>query len=264
MDKLKIAIAGANGRMGRVLVEAVNNHPGAVLSGALEHAGSEALGLDAGYALGLKTGVSISDDVDKVLAASDVLIDFTRPEPTLKHLQKCVEAGKNIVIGTTGFDDAGKAAIKAAAEKIGVVFAANFSVGVNLTFHILDTVARVLNEGYDIEIIEAHHRHKVDALRMGEVIADALGRDLKECAVYGREGHTGERDTQTIGFATVRGGDIVGDHTALFAAEGERVEITHKASSRMTFASGAVRAAVWAAGKAGLFDMQDVLGLKNR
>ena len=269
MDKLKIAIAGANGRMGRVLVEAVNNHPGAVLSGALEHAGSEALGLDAGYALGLKTGVSISDDVDKVLAASDVLIDFTRPEPTLKHLQKCVETGKNIVIGTTGFDDAGKAAIKAAAEKIGVVFAANFSVGVNLTFHILDTVARVLNEGYDIEIIEAHHRHKVDApsgtaLRMGEVIADALGRDLKECAVYGREGHTGERDPQTIGFATVRGGDIVGDHTALFASEGERVEITHKASSRMTFASGAVRAAVWAAGKAGLFDMQDVLGLKNR
>ena len=269
MDKLRIAIAGANGRMGRVLVEAVNNHPGAVLSGALEHAGSDALGLDAGYALGLKTGVSISDDVDKVLAASDVLIDFTRPEPTLKHLQKCVEAGKNIVIGTTGFDDAGKAAIKAAAEKIGVVFAANFSVGINLTFHILDTVARVLNEGYDIEIIEAHHRHKVDApsgtaLRMGEVIADALGRDLKECAVYGREGHTGERDTQTIGFATVRGGDIVGDHTALFAAEGERVEITHKASSRMTFASGAVRAAVWAAGKAGLFDMQDVLGLKNR
>ena len=209
MDKLRIAIAGANGRMGRVLVEAVNNHPGAVLSGALEHAGSDALGLDAGYALGLKTGVSISDDVDKVLAASDVLIDFTRPEPTLKHLQKCVEAGKNIVIGTTGFDDAGKAAIKAAAEKIGVVFAANFSVGVNLTFHILDTVARVLNEGYDIEIIEAHHRHKVDApsgtaLRMGEVIADALGRDLKECAVYGREGHTGERDPQTIGFATVR------------------------------------------------------------
>ena len=258
MDKLKIAIAGANGRMGRVLVEAVNNHPGAVLSGALEHAGSDALGLDAGYALGLKTGVSISDDVDKVLAASDVLIDFTRPEPTLKHLKKCVEAGKNIVIGTTGFDDAGKAAIKAAAEKIGVVFAANFSVGVNLTFHILDTVARVLN-----------HRHKVDApsgtaLRMGEVIADALGRDLKECAVYGREGHTGERDPQTIGFATVRGGDIVGDHTALFAAEGERVEITHKAGSRMTFASGAVRAAVWAAGKAGLFDMQDVLGLKNR
>ena len=179
-----------------------------------------------------------------------------------------MERGTNIVIGTTGFDDAGKAAIKAAGEKIGVVFAANFSVGVNLTFHILDTVARVLNEGYDIEIIEAHHRHKVDApsgtaLRMGEVIANALGRDLKECAVYGREGHTGARDPNTIGFATVRAGDIVGDHTALFATDGERVEITHKASSRMTFASGAVRAAVWARGKKGLFDMQDVLGLAN-
>ncbi len=176
MTPLKIAIAGVNGRMGRVLVEAVNNHPDTVLSGALEHSGSEALGLDAGYAVGLKTGIAISDDVDAVLAQSDVLIDFTRPEPTLKHLQKCVEKQVNIIIGTTGFDDAGKAAIQAAGEKTGVVFAANFSVGVNLTFHILDTVARVLNEGYDIEIIEGHHRHKVDApsgtaLRMGEVIA---------------------------------------------------------------------------------------------
>ena len=256
MSALKIAIAGVNGRMGRVLVEAVNNHPDTVLSGALEHSGSEVLGLDAGFASGLKTGVAISDDVDAVLAQSDVLIDFTRPEPTLKHLQKCVEKGVNIIIGTTGFDDAGKAAIQAAGEKIGVVFAANFSVGVNLTFHILD-------------IIEGHHRHKVDApsgtaLRMGEVIADALGRDLKECAVYGREGHTGPRDPSTIGFATVRAGDIVGDHTALFATDGERVEITHKASSRMTFAAGAVRAAVWANGKKGLYDMQDVLGLKNR
>ncbi len=163
MSALKIAIAGVNGRMGRVLVEAVNNHPDAVLSGALEHSGSEVLGLDAGFASGLKTGVTISDDVDAVLAQSDVLIDFTRPEPTLKHLQKCVGKGVNIIIGTTGFDDAGKAAIQAAGEKTGVVFAANFSVGVNLTFHILDTVARVLNEGYDIEIIEGHHRHKVDA-----------------------------------------------------------------------------------------------------
>ncbi|HGG8145839.1 TPA: 4-hydroxy-tetrahydrodipicolinate reductase, partial [Neisseria meningitidis] len=175
----------------------------------------------------------------------------------------------NIIIGTTGFDDAGKAAIRAAAEKTGIVFAANFSVGVNLTFHILDTVALVLNEGYDIEIIEGHHRHKVDApsgtaLRMGEVIAGALGRDLKQCAVYGREGHTGPRDPSTIGFATVRAGDIVGDHTALFATDGERVEITHKASSRMTFAAGAVRAAVWVNGKTGLYDMQDVLGLNNR
>lgn len=267
MTQLRVAIAGANGRMGRVLVEAVMQHPQTVLSGALEHAQSEALGLDAGYALGLKTGVAISADVDAVLAASDVLIDFTRPEPTLNHLQKCVAQGVNMVIGTTGFDEAGKAAIQAAAQQIGIVFAANFSVGVNLTFHILDTVARVLNDGYDIEIIEAHHRYKVDApsgtaLRMGEVIANALGRDLKTCAVYGREGHTGARDPQTIGFATVRGGDIVGDHTALFAAEGERVEITHKASSRMTFASGAVRAAVWLGAQKGLFDMQDVLGLK--
>ena len=238
MSALKIAIAGVNGRMGRVLVEAVNNHPDTILSGALEHSGSEVLGLDAGFASGIKTGIAISDDVDAVLAQSDVLIDFTRPEPTLKHLQKCVEKG------------------------------VNFSVGVNLTFHILDTVARVLNEGYDIEIIEGHHRHKVDApsgtaLRMGEVIADALGRDLKQCAVYGREGHTGPRDPSTIGFATVRAGDIVGDHTALFATDGERVEITHKASSRMTFAAGAVRAAVWVNGKTGLYDMQDVLGLKN-
>ncbi|MFP5073528.1 4-hydroxy-tetrahydrodipicolinate reductase [Neisseria sp. WLZKY-1] len=268
MNPLKIAIAGADGRMGRVLIEAVSKHPDTVLSGALEHAASSALGRDAGYALGLNTGIAITDDAEAVIARSDVLIDFTRPESTLAHLQKCAAHNTNIVIGTTGFDDAGKAAIQTASEKIGIVFAANFSVGVNLTFHILDTVARVLNEGYDIEIIEAHHRHKVDApsgtaLRMGEVIAHALGRDLKECAVYGREGHTGERDAQTIGFATVRGGDIVGDHTALFAADGERVEITHKASSRMTFASGAVRAAVWANGQTGLFDMQDVLGLKN-
>ena len=270
MTVLKVAIAGANGRMGRVLVEAIHQHPDTVLSGALEHAGSEALGLDAGFSLGLKTGVAISSDIDAVLAASNVLIDFTRPEPTLAHLEKCAAAGVKMVIGTTGFDEAGKAAIQAAAEQTGIVFAANFSVGVNLTFHILDTVARVLNEGYDIEIIEGHHRHKVDApsgtaLRMGEVIADALGRDLKQCAVYGREGHTGPRDPSTIGFATVRAGDIVGDHTALFATDGERVEISHKASSRMTFAAGAVRAAVWLRGRdKGLFDMQDVLGLKNR
>ena len=270
MSALKIAIAGANGRMGRVLVEAVARHPETELAGALEHSGSDALGLDAGFALGLKTGVAISDDVDAVLSACDILIDFTRPEPTLNYLQKCVEHGVGMIIGTTGFDDAGKAAIQQAAEKISIVFAANYSVGVNLTFHILDTVARVLNEGYDIEIIEAHHRHKVDApsgtaLRMGEVIADALGRDLKQCAVYGREGHTGARDPQTIGFATVRGGDVVGDHTALFATEGERVEITHKASSRMTFAAGAVRAAVWLRRHPnGLFDMQDVLGLQHQ
>ncbi len=268
-QNIRVAVAGANGRMGRVLVEAVGRHPDTVLSGALEHAGSEALGLDAGYAIGVKTGVPISSDIAAVLADSDVLIDFTRPDVSAQLIAACAAQGVKMVIGTTGFDDAGKAAIQQAAEKAGIVFAANYSVGVNLTFHILDTVARVLNQGYDIEIIEAHHRHKIDApsgtaLRMGEVIADALGRDLKSCAVYGREGQTGARDAQTIGFATVRGGDIVGDHTALFAAEGERVEITHKASSRMTFAAGAVRAAVWLqTQERGLFDMQDVLGLKS-
>ena len=265
----KIAIAGVNGRMGKVLVEAVNANPNAVLVGALEHSASEALGLDAGYAIGIKTGVLISADYDVALADADVVIDFTRPEASLPLIAECQKRGIKMVIGTTGYDDAGKATIQTAAQQHAIVFAANYSVGVNLTFHILDTVARVLNEGYDIEIIEAHHRHKVDApsgtaLRMGEVIAHALGRDLKECAVYGREGHTGARDPKTIGFATVRAGDVVGDHTALFATDGERVEITHKASSRMTFAAGAVRAAVWLRQHdTGLFDMQDVLGLKN-
>lgn len=262
--KLNIAIAGAGGRMGKMLIEAVAQRPDAVLSGALEHAASPLLGNT------VADNVRISSDVDAVLSGCDVLIDFTRPDASLPLIAACAERGIKLVIGTTGYDEAGKAAIQAAAEQTAVVFAANYSVGVNLTFHILDTVARVLNEGYDIEIIEAHHRHKIDApsgtaLRMGEVIASALGRDLNECAVYGREGHTGAREAQTIGFATVRGGDIVGDHTALFAGEGERVEITHKASSRMTFAAGAVRAAVWLAQhQRGLFDMQDVLGLKTR
>lgn len=269
MSPLKIAIAGVNGRMGKALVEAVNNQPNAVLTGALEHSGSPALGLDVGYAIGLNTQVRITDDVDNILDNADLLIDFTRAESSLPLIQKCAEKGVKMVIGTTGFDDNGKQTIQNAAEKIAIVFAANYSVGVNLTFHILDTVARVLNEGYDIEIIEAHHRHKVDApsgtaLRMGEVIANALGRNLQECAVYGRQGHTGARDPNTIGFATIRAGDVVGDHTALFATDGERVEITHKASSRMTFASGAVRAALWLAQHdRGLFDMQDVLNLKS-
>ena len=259
MEQMKIAISGTNGRMGRMLVQAVAGNPAARLTGALDKAGSDALGLDAGYAAGIKTGV----------ADADVLIDFTRPDATLPLLEKCAAKGIKMVIGTTGFDDTGKAAIQAAAQKHAIVFAANFSVGVNLTFHLLDTVSRVLNDGYDIEIIEAHHRHKIDApsgtaLRMGEIIARATGRSLKDCAVYGREGHTGARKPETIGFATVRAGDIVGEHTALFAAEGERVEITHKASSRMTFAAGAVRAALWLHDReTGLYDMQDVLGLKN-
>lgn len=269
MEQMKIAIAGTNGRMGRMLVQAVTGTPAARLTGALDKAGSDALGLDAGYAAGIKTGVAVTDNPAIALADADVLIDFTRPDATLPLLEKCAAKGIKMVIGTTGFDDAGKAAIQAAAQKHAIVFAANFSVGVNLTFHLLDTVARVLNDGYDIEIIEAHHRHKIDApsgtaLRMGEIIARATGRSLKDCAVYGREGHTGARKPETIGFATVRAGDIVGEHTALFAAEGERVEITHKASSRMTFAAGAVRAALWLHDReTGLYDMQDVLGLKN-
>lgn len=269
MTVIKIAVAGASGRMGKMLVQAVCDHPNTVLVGALEHSQSPSLGQDAGYALGLNTNVFITDQYDVALKDADVVIDFTRPDASLPLIDECIQRSLKMVIGTTGYDEAGKAKIAEAARKNAVVFSANYSVGVNLTFHILDTVARVLNEGYDIEIIEAHHRHKVDApsgtaLRMGEVIAHALGRDLKECAVYGREGHTGARQAQTIGFATVRAGDVVGDHTALFATDGERVEITHKASSRMTFAAGAVRAAVWLKQhSAGLFDMQDVLGLNN-
>ncbi|GAB3405923.1 4-hydroxy-tetrahydrodipicolinate reductase [Massilia agilis] len=265
---IKIAIAGASGRMGRMLVEAVQASPDAELVGALGVAGSPEIGTDAGAFSGQLTGVVIQSDLDKGLVGADVLIDFTRPEGTLRHLEYCAAHGIKMVIGTTGFDDAGKAAISKAAEKTAIVFAPNMSVGVNVTLKLLEMAARSFAEGYDIEIIEAHHRHKVDApsgtaLKMGEVIADALGRDLKECAVYGREGVTGERDPSTIGFATVRGGDIVGDHTVLFAGIGERIEISHKSSSRVTYANGSLRAARFLADKAsGQYDMFDVLGLK--
>jgi 4-hydroxy-tetrahydrodipicolinate reductase len=265
---LGIAIAGASGRMGRALLEAVSTAPDMHLHSALERVGSPLLGRDAGELVGLPQQVAITDDLDIALLGASALIDFTRPEATLVHIEACRKHKVALIIGTTGFDEAGKAAIAAAAKDIPIVFAPNMSVGVNLVFKLLDMASRVLNEGYDIEIVEAHHRHKVDApsgtaLRMGEVIANALGRNLDECAVYGREGVTGERQPSTIGFATVRGGDIVGDHTALFATVGERVEISHKASSRMTFANGALRAARFLAGKQnGLFDMQDVLGLR--
>jgi 4-hydroxy-tetrahydrodipicolinate reductase len=264
---LNIAIAGASGRMGKVLLEAVAAAPDMRLHAALERAGSALLGRDAGEFTGAACGVLIGESM-ATLNGAHALIDFTRPEATLHHLDYCQAHSVPLVIGTTGFDAAGKQAIAEAARRIPIVFAPNMSVGVNLLFKLLDTAARVLNEGYDIEVIEAHHRHKVDApsgtaLRMGEVLANALERDLKECAVYGREGVTGERQASTIGFATVRGGDIVGDHTALFAAIGERLEISHKASSRMTFALGALRAARFLNGKQnGLFDMQDVLGLR--
>lgn len=268
MTQVRIAIAGASGRMGRMLIEATLKDAGAVLVAAFERPESAFIGKDAGDLVGSPCGVAVTSDVAAGLAQADCLIDFTRPEGTLHHLQLAKAAGCGMVIGTTGFSAEEKAAIGAAAQGIPVVFAPNMAVGVNAVFKLLDVAARILNEGYDVEVIEAHHRLKVDApsgtaLRMGEVVASALGRDLESCAVYGREGVTGERDGQTIGFATVRGGDIVGDHTVLFAGIGERIEITHKSGSRMPYALGSLRAARFIAGrKAGLFDMQDVLGLR--
>ncbi|MFA6921211.1 MAG: 4-hydroxy-tetrahydrodipicolinate reductase [Gallionella sp.] len=268
MNKIKIAIAGCSGRMGRVLLECVAQADDLELHAALEHGGSALLGRDAGELFGAACGVLITDDVGAALLGADVLIDFTRPEGTLHHLEICRKLGVAMVIGTTGFNAQQKALLGTAAQEVGIVFAPNMSVGVNLVFKLLETASRVLSEGYDIEIIEAHHRHKVDApsgtaLGLGEVIARTLGRDLAQCAVYGREGVTGERDPSTIGFATVRGGDIVGDHTVLYAGIGERIEITHKASSRATFALGALRAARFLkANPPGMYDMQDVLDLK--
>lgn len=264
----KIAINGAAGRMGRCLIQAVEQTEGLELSAAIDRADSSLIGADAGEVAGVgKLGIAISSDIEQATKDSDIIIDFTLPEVTMALLPACVAHQCRPVIGTTGFDADQKQAIEDAAEQVATILAPNMSVGVNLSLKLLDIAARVLGDDVDIEIVEAHHRHKVDApsgtaLRMGEVVADALGRDLKQCAVYGREGRTGERDRNTIGFATVRAGDIVGDHTVMFAAEGERVEITHKASSRMTFAFGAMRASSWLMQKQnGLFDMQDVLGL---
>jgi 4-hydroxy-tetrahydrodipicolinate reductase len=253
--------------MGRMLVEAVLGSGDCTLAGALDVPGSSALGQDAAAFLGRSAGVVITDDLAAGLRGVDVLIDFTRPAGTLAHLAACRAHGVRLVIGTTGFDAAQKAAIADAAQQLGIVFAPNMSVGVNVVLKLLDTAARALAEGYDIEVIEAHHRHKVDApsgtaLAMGEAVAHALGRELKDCAVYGREGVTGERDAKTIGFATIRGGDIVGDHTVLFAGTGERIEITHKSSSRQTYAQGALRAARFLMARGpGLYGMDDVLGL---
>ncbi len=265
----KVAIVGAAGRMGKNLINALQEAEGLELGAATERPGSSLIGVDAGALAGVgDLGVAVADDLSRVVKDFDVLIDFTRPAATMAHLELCLAHGKSMVIGTTGLSDGEKQRLEKAAEEIGIVFAPNMSIGVNLCLKLLDMAARVLGDDVDIEIIEAHHRFKEDApsgtaLRMGEVVADALGRDLKECAVYGREGVTGERDRKTIGFETIRAGDIVGEHTVMFAAMGERVEITHKASSRMTFANGAVRAAGWIMkqGK-GLFDMQDVLGLR--
>lgn len=268
MNAMKIAVAGASGRMGRMLIEAIVHDPETTLTGALDVATSPSVGTDAAAFLGQPGGVLIESDLNKGLAQSEFLIDFTRPEGTLHHLAYCAEHGIKMIIGTTGFDDAGKAAIEAAAKKTAIVFAPNMSVGVNVTMKLLELAAKSFSHGYDIEIIEAHHRHKVDApsgtaLKMGEVIADALGRDLKKDGVFARVGVTGERDPSSIGFATIRGGDIVGDHTVLFAGIGERIEITHKSSSRVTYAHGSLRAARFLQSKtSGLFDMQDLLGLR--
>ena len=264
---LRIAIAGASGRMGRMLVEAVLDAPDCALAGALDIPGSPALGQDAGAFLGRTTGVTTTDDLDAVLAASQVLIDFTRPEGTLRHLDACAARGVALVIGTTGFSAEQKAAIGASAQRTAVFMSPNMSVGVNVVMRLLEQAAKALSHGYDIEIVEAHHRNKIDApsgtaLAMGEVVAKALGRNLADNAVFGREGVTGVRDPSTIGFATVRGGDIIGDHTVMFAGIGERIEIAHKSSSRATYAQGSLRAARFLAHSGpGLYDMNDVLGL---
>ena len=264
----QVAVAGASGRMGHMLIEAIVASGDCALAGALDIASSPAIGQFATAFLGASQGPVVTSDLAAGLASAQVLIDFTRPEGTLQHLRACRTHGVNAVIGTTGFSDAQKAEIAEVSRDIAIVLAPNMSVGVNVTLKLLEMAAKALATGYDIEIIEAHHRHKVDApsgtaLKMGEVIAGALGRDLKDCAVYAREGVTGERDPSSIGFATIRGGDIVGDHTVLFAGTGERIEITHKSSSRVTYAQGSLRAVRFLAGRReGLFDMADVLGLK--
>jgi 4-hydroxy-tetrahydrodipicolinate reductase len=266
---VRIAVTGAAGRMGRILIEAVSLNEGCKLTAAIERPESSLIGADAGELAGLgKNGVAIVGDVNTVLNDFDVLIDFTVPAATLANARVCGLAGKGMVIGTTGFSSEQKAELEIAIAPIAICQASNFSTGVNVCFKLLEMAARVLGDDVDIEIVEAHHRHKLDApsgtaLSMGQVVADALGRDLEKVAVYGREGQTGARKRETIGFATVRAGDIVGDHTVMFCADGERVEITHKASSRMSFARGAVRAATWVnAQAAGRYDMQDVLELK--
>ena len=266
---LRVAVTGAAGRMGKTLIEAIAQNPQTVLGAAIERPESIAVGEDTGVLAGLgRSGVLVVDNLQSEIDKFDVLVDFTTPANTVANAKACAQAGKKIVIGTTGCSEQDKMIIGSAAEQTGVCMASNFSTGVNLCFKLLVESATVLGDDYDVEIVEAHHRHKVDspsgtALSMGEAVARGLDRKLKEVAIYGREGQVGARPDKQIGFATVRGGDVVGDHTVMFLADGERVEITHKASSRMSFARGAIRAAVWLAAQpqAGLYDMQDVLGL---
>jgi 4-hydroxy-tetrahydrodipicolinate reductase len=265
---LRIAVAGVSGRMGKIIVEAISKTDGVVVGAATVRPNSPDLGQEVGGMCGLPTmNVSTVDNLSEALGDFDVLIDFTSPAATMEHIETCIAAGKKMVIGTTGFTEDQKQAIAEASKKTPVVFAPNMSIGVNLCLKLLEQAAKVIGEDSDVEIIEAHHRHKKDApsgtaLKMGEVIAQALGRDLDEVAVYGREGQTGARDGKTIGFESIRAGDIVGDHTVMFAGDGERIEITHKSNSRMTYAAGSVKAAQWLQDKKkGLYDMQDVLGL---
>lgn len=262
---MRIAIAGASGRMGRMLIEAVLADPELTLAVALDRSGSPALGQDAGAFLGQRTGVLMTDDLS-ALANADCLIDFTRPEATLAHLPVCAAHGVRMVIGTTGFDEAGKQAIQAASERTGIVFAPNMSIGVNVTLKLLETAAKLLDDGYDIEVFEAHHKHKVDApsgtaIKMGEVIAAARGEKLEDVATWTRHGLTGPREQDTIGFSVVRGGDIIGDHTVFFCGTGERIEISHRSGSRAGYVQGSLRAARFLqAHRNGLFDMPKVLG----
>lgn len=266
---IQIAIAGASGRMGKTLIEAVLNHPDCELAGAFDQVGSPSIGRDAGDFMGISSGVLVTDNPDTALVNAGILIDFTRPEGTLQHLALCEKHGVKAVIGTTGFEPKQLEALKRASEKVATVWSPNMAVGVNATFKLLEVASKILAHGYDIEVIEAHHSKKVDApsgtaLRMGEVLAKGLGVNLQDVGVFAREGITGERKAGTIGFSTIRGGDIVGDHTVLFAGIGERIEITHKSSSRMTYAQGSIRAARFLIDhEKGLFDMQDVLGLKT-
>lgn len=269
MSAIRVGIAGAAGRMGRALIESCHGDEALAVTAAVEHPASKAVGVDAGVLGGVgELGVAVSGALADVVGDMDVLVDFTLPEATMANLGVCAGAGVPMVVGTTGLTEAQRAEFRAVAARMPLVVAPNMSVGVNLCFKLLAVAAGVLGDDVDVEVVEAHHRHKVDApsgtaLRMGEVVADTLGRKLSECAVYGREGRTGERDRRTIGFETIRAGDIVGEHTVMFAGEGERVEITHRASSRMNFARGAARAARWVHGRApGLYDMQDVLGLR--
>jgi len=263
----RVAVAGASGRMGHMLIEALRASDDCVLAGAIDIPSSPAIGNDAAAFLGHASGVPVVSDVGQAIAKAQVLIDFTRPEGTMAHLAACRQHGVKMVIGTTGFSELQKQQIAQDARDIAIVMAPNMSVGVNVMLKLVEMAAKALATGYDVEVIETHHRHKIDApsgtaLKMGEVIAQALGRDLKDCGVFERHGVTGERDASMIGFAAVRGGDIVGDHTVLFAGTGERIEITHRAGSRATYAQGSLRAVRFLAGKRnGLFDMFDVLGL---